>query len=287
MKVCANVFPLGLLVLIYAWGLSGCSHNWPATPANAGAANEETARSDQRATHVEPATAEHEREEHVKHDHDEHHGPASHGSNGHGTKSHDHQGHSHAGGEHKHRAPGEHKNYGHGEHQHSGPAPHSALKVGDKVPDFSVKTLDGKSVKLSELRKDERRAKQGVVVLSFWCSTCHSCRDVEHALAELVQDYAGRAAVLALDANANETAQDVANFIKKNGLDLPVVLDPQGHTADLFGVSKTTTTVVIDGNGVLRFCGQFQHRGGGSAKEALNAVLAGKEVAVKATPQYG
>src|SRR5205809_73442 len=84
-------------------------------------------------------------------------------------------------------------------------------------------------------------------------TTCHSCRDVEHLLAKLSKDYRGRAAVIALDANADETAERVAAFVKKNGLELPVVLDPRSNTADLFGVKRTTTTVVIDGKGVLRY----------------------------------
>jgi thiol-disulfide isomerase/thioredoxin len=157
-----------------------------------------------------------------------------------------------------------------------------AVAVGGKVPDFSVRTLDGKAVKLGELRKDPKRTKTGVVVLSFWCSTCHSCRRVEHALDKLARDYEGRAAVIALGANAGETAERVAAFAKEKGLGLPIVLDPGGGTADVFGTEVTTTTVVIDGDGVLRYCGRF-----GQAEEALKAVLAGKEVAVKATPHDG
>jgi thiol-disulfide isomerase/thioredoxin len=90
------------------------------------------------------------------------------------------------------------------------------------VPDFSVKTLDGKTVKLSDLQKD-KRTKQGVVVLSFWCSSCSSCRRVEHHLDKLAQDYAGQALVLALDANAGEgeTADTVSAFAKEKRLTLP------------------------------------------------------------------
>src|SRR5262249_3512272 len=80
------------------------------------------------------------------------------------------------------------------------------VAVGSKVPDFSVRTLDGKTVKLSELQKDQKRTKKGVVVLSFWCSTCGSCRRVEHHLDRLAKAYAGQAAVIALDANSGETA---------------------------------------------------------------------------------
>lgn len=173
------------------------------------------------------------------------------------------------------------------QHQEKQIAPQDSVKVGDITPDFSVQTLDGKTIKLSELQRDASRTKKGVIVLSFWCSTCHSCRHVEHLLAKLRKDYEGRAAVLALDANADETAERVAAFVKKNGLELPVVLDSVAKTADLFGVTKTTTTVVIDGNGVLRYCGQFRQKDGGSAEEALKAVLAGQEVAIKTTPPQG
>jgi peroxiredoxin len=161
-----------------------------------------------------------------------------------------------------------------------------AIAVGEKVPDFSVGTLDGKTVKLSELQKDERRTKQGIVVLSFWCSTCSSCRRVEHDLDKLAKDYQGQAAVIALDANAGETAERVTAFAKEKGLALPIVLDPGGRTADIFGTEVTTTTVVIDGKGVLRYCGRFG-AGDEAAAAALKAVLAGKDVAVKTTPHDG
>ena len=162
------------------------------------------------------------------------------------------------------------------------------VKVGEKVPDFTIKTLDGKSIKLSELQKDDKKTKSGVVVLAFWCSTCHSCRHVEADVAKVAKEYAGKATVIALDANADDDANSVAAFLKKKGLDLPVVLDPSGQSADVLGVKVTTTTVVIDADGVLRYCGQFKARsGGGSAEEALKSVLAGNDVAVTATPHNG
>lgn len=188
---------------------------------------------------------------------------------------------------HSHGKDGHEKQKHHQEGEHADKAPSGAVKVGDKAPDFAVRTLDGKVVRLSELQKDKRRTKNGVVVLSFWCSTCHSCRHVEKELAKLHEDYKGQAAVMALDANADESADDVVAFLKKQALVLPVVLDPSGHTADLFGTERTTTTVVIDGHGVLRYCGQFAHGGSASAENALKAVLAGQEIAVTTTPHRG
>jgi len=259
MKVGTNVFALALLTLISMWGLSGCSKQGDATTTNTDTRNKEAVKGDEHAKHAEAKTTGHKGEEHGKHD--------GHKDDGHKR--------------------GEHEHHEHGEHRDNETPPQGSVKVGDKVPDFSVRTLDGKSVKLSELQKDAKRTKNGVVALSFWCTTCHSCRDVEHLLAKLYKDYRGQAAVIALDANANETAEGVAAFLKKKGLELPTVLDPSGNTADLFGVKRTTTTVVIDGNGVLRYCGQFRQKGGGSAEEALKAVLAGQEVGVKTTLHHG
>jgi thiol-disulfide isomerase/thioredoxin len=158
----------------------------------------------------------------------------------------------------------------------------SSITVGEKLPELTLRTLDGKTVKLSELQQDARRTKTGVVVLSFWCSTCNSCRRVEHHLDKLARDNQGQAAVLALDANAGETGKKVAAFAKEKGLTLPIVLDPTGRSADVFGTEVTTTTLVIDGKGVLRYCGQFRQ-----SEVALKAVLAGKEVLVKTTPHDG
>jgi len=258
MKVGTNVFALALLTLISAWGLSGCSKEEPAPITRADTRDRAAEKPDEHATHGEAQTALHRREEHGRHGHREY---------------------SHTNGEHRHHE--------HGGHRDNETPPEGSVKIGDEVPVFSVRTLDGKSVRLSELQKDGRRTQKGVVVLSFWCTTCHSCRDVEHLLARLSRDYEGQAAVIALAANADESAESVDAFLKKNGLDLPVVLDPSGNTADLFGVNRTTTTVVIDGNRVLRYCGQFQQKGGGSAEEALKAVLAEQEVAIKTTPHYG
>jgi thiol-disulfide isomerase/thioredoxin len=84
---------------------------------------------------------------------------------------------------------------------------------------------------------------------SFWCTTCHSCRHVDQHLAKLAKDYSGKAVVLALDANADESAREVAAMLKNAGLDLPVSIDLNGKVADVFGITKTTTTVVIDGDG--------------------------------------
>jgi thiol-disulfide isomerase/thioredoxin len=200
----------------------------------------------------------------------------SHGS-GHAARQPDSDGHDrHRGGSH-----------GHGHAHADQPDEHSnTIAIGDKVPDFEV-VIDGKKWKLSELQRDPAVTSDGTLVLTFWCSFCHSCRHVEQQLDSLAMQYRGKVGVIALDASAGETAEKVAAFAAKQGLTLPIALSSGGAAADIFGTRVTTTTVVIDGDGILRYCGQFGDRENSFAQDALEAVLAGEEVPVKKTRQKG
>jgi peroxiredoxin len=158
------------------------------------------------------------------------------------------------------------------------------LAVGARVPDFEVRDLQGRTLRLSDLRK---RTKSGIVSLTFWCSFCHSCRDVEKRLDRFAQDYKDQAVVAALDASAGETTAAVTAFAKKTRLTLPILMDAPGKAADLFGVKVTTTTIMIDGQGILRYRGQFLEGDQMRAKDALQAVLAGRPVTVQETSLQG
>jgi peroxiredoxin len=158
------------------------------------------------------------------------------------------------------------------------------LAVGDPVPDFTVRDLQGKTHRLSDLRK---QTKSGIVSLTFWCTFCHSCRPVEARLDRFARDHQGQAVVAAIDASAGETVAGVAAFARKKGLSLPILMDAPGKAADLFGVKLTTTTVVIDGQGILRYRGQFVDGDQMLAGDALKAVLAGEPIARKETQQRG
>jgi len=162
-----------------------------------------------------------------------------------------------------------------------------AIRLGDKVPDFSVERLDGSKQKLSQLRKDKRLSGQGVTMLTFWCSFCDSCRDIDKPLQNLAKTYRGKCLVLAVDASYGETTKQVREFFRENKLRLPVVLDEYGKSADIFGVTMTTTTVVIDAQGRLRYIGRLKDGDKTPAEDALKAVLAGTDVLVQSTKPRG
>lgn len=107
------------------------------------------------------------------------------------------------------------------------------------------------------------------------------------ALDGLAKESQGKAGVIALDASFGETQEGVTAFAKKKGLTLPIALSADGSAANVFGVNSTTTTVVIDRAGKLRYFGQFGDRDHAYAKDALTAVLAGKDVPVERTRPKG
>lgn len=205
---------------------------------------------------------------------------AHYGSSGHGK---------HGEAQHAHSAHHDASNHQHHSGSHTGHDVSDNSKkilIGAKVPDFEV-TINGKLFKFSELQKNAEMTKDGTLVLTFWCSFCHSCRHVEHQLDDLAKKYKNRVGVIALDASAGETTETVTKFAEKSGLTLPIALSTNGTAADVFGVHATTTTVVIDREGVLRYRGQFRDSQHTFAEDALRAVLAGDEISQTETPQQG
>lgn len=103
----------------------------------------------------------------------------------------------------------------------------------------------------------------------------------------LAGEFKDKASVIGIDASAADTAQKVEAFVREKSFNVPVFIDKEGKVAAQFGVKVTTTTVVIDKEGVIRCRGQFGTDASPFAKNALTAVLQGKEPAVKETPPAG
>ncbi|MFL2869425.1 MAG: peroxiredoxin family protein [Pirellulaceae bacterium] len=159
--------------------------------------------------------------------------------------------------------------------------------TGDKVPNFKVRTLDGRKTTLRAIQSDENSNSSGVTVLTFWCSFCGSCRMVDQPLSDLSQKYKGKVAVMALDSSAGEEARTISKVLDEKTLTMPVLIDARGELADLFGAKMTTTTIVIDSNSVIRYWGQFKHGDHALAEQAIEAVLAGKKPAHDHTKERG
>lgn len=168
----------------------------------------------------------------------------------------------------------------HGRLSHGLPLP----QAGQVVKDFEVADLTGKVWKLSEL---QMKSESGVVCLTFWCTFCHSCRQMDGRFQALAEDYKDKASVIGIDASAADDAKKVDAFVRSRSFSVPVYIDQGGKVADQFGIKVTTTTMIIDKAGIVRYRGQFGGDAAPYARDALKAVLAGQDPVVKATAPAG
>lgn len=147
--------------------------------------------------------------------------------------------------------------------------------LGAAVPDFRAVDSRGEPFRLSE--------REGITVLTFWCTTCDSCRGVERELDALAEGYAPRGvAFAAIDSNHPDDAARVNAFLAAQGLGLRVLLDPTAALAELFGARLTTTTAVVDADGRLAYWGAFH-----GARFAVDELLAGEPVSEPDVAGYG
>ena len=113
--------------------------------------------------------------------------------------------------------------------------------VGKPAPIFKLKTLDGKTVSLAQL-------KGHVIVLDFWATWCGPCRASLPHLDKLYKaEKDNGVEIFAIDQQESEA--DVLQFVKQTGLSVPVLMDTEGRVGEQYGVEGIPQTVVIGKNG--------------------------------------
>ena len=120
------------------------------------------------------------------------------------------------------------------------------LQVGDVAPNFTLTSLDGKQVRLSDLRGKP-------VMLNFWYATCPGCLEEIPGMQKFYasQQAAGKDLVI-LGINSVDDAQTAQQFVQQEGITYAVVLDHQQHVAMLYNLTATPTSYFIDRQGIIR-----------------------------------
>ena len=176
------------------------------------------------------------------------------------------------------------------------------LPIGADAPDFQLPGVDGKTYRL----KDFAAAK--VLVVIFTCNHCPTAQAYEGRIARLYADYRDKGvAVVAISPNdpaavrldelgysdLGDSFEDMKIRAKDHNFTYPYLYDGETQaTAKAYGVLATPHVYIFDAERKLRYVGRFDDAEvkavkSHDAKNAVEALLAGKPVPVATTRVFG
>ncbi|EWG08544.1 thiol-disulfide oxidoreductase ResA [Cytobacillus firmus] len=117
----------------------------------------------------------------------------------------------------------------------------NVIAEGTAAPDFSLETLDGERMKLSDLRGKG-------VFLNFWGTWCKPC-EKEMPYMENQYKKLKDKGVEILAVNIDESDFSVSTFVKRHNLTFPILMDRGSIVTELYNIGPIPTTILIDKNG--------------------------------------
>ena len=123
------------------------------------------------------------------------------------------------------------------------------VKIGQQVPDFTSTTIDGKTIRMADL-------KGKVVMLQFTASWCSVCRkEMPHIEADIWKKYKDNPNFVLLGIDLDEPKNIVEKFAKDIPVTYPLALDPKGGIFFQFAEKNAgvTRNVIVDKTGRIVF----------------------------------
>ncbi|MEW4327196.1 redoxin domain-containing protein [Rossellomorea marisflavi] len=122
----------------------------------------------------------------------------------------------------------------------------SGVEEGKLAPDFTLTTLEGEKVNLSDYRGKK-------VLLNFWATWCPPCKaEMPHMqeFYELNED--GAIEILAVNlTSVDKGDKKIQEFVDDYGLTFPIPLDEGGDISELYQAYSIPTSYIIDSKGII------------------------------------
>ena len=125
----------------------------------------------------------------------------------------------------------------------------TGISEGQRAPDFSLETLEGEKVSLSDYRGQ-------IVLLNFWATWCAPCRAEIPAIEAILEARQDQPFVV-LGVNYQESSGQVRAFAEELGMTYPILLDETGKVMQTYRAPGLPMSIVLDEQGVI----QHRHPG--------------------------
>jgi len=117
------------------------------------------------------------------------------------------------------------------------------INIGDTAPDFTLQTLEGDTILLSDMRGKS-------VLVNFWATWCPFCIDEMPDFQEQFEQHSDELVVLGV--NLQETDLNRVNrFVDDLGVTYPILLDPDASVKRRYDIFTQPVSYFIDKDGVI------------------------------------
>ena len=142
------------------------------------------------------------------------------------------------------------------------------------APDFSLESLEGKTMRLSDFRGK-------AVLLNFWATWCGPCKIEMPWFVELQQKYGSQGLQVVGVAMDDASKEDIAKFAKDMGVNYPVLIGKEAVGDSYGGIPALPETFFIgrDGKVVDKILGL---RGKTEIEDAIKKALSTQPTATQA-----
>ena len=117
--------------------------------------------------------------------------------------------------------------------------------VGKEAPDFALKGIDGRNLRLSEFRGQ-------VVLVNFWARWAGDTRLLMPALDRINTTYQ-RAGLVVLGISVDEDLRRSREFADAMAVSYPILFDAGSTIGRDYQLQKMPMTILVDRNGVIRY----------------------------------
>jgi peroxiredoxin len=144
---------------------------------------------------------------------------------------------------------------------------------GAMAPDFTLQSLDGKTVHLSDYRGK-------AVLLNFWATWCAPCKIEMPWFVELQKQYGPEGLQIVGVAMDDASPKEIGDFAKEMGVNYPVLIGKEAVGDAYGGVQFLPESFYIDRNGKV-LDKVFGLKGRGEIEDNIKKIVASNAVAQK------